>query len=290
MTLIAYLDDATNEVYAAIFRAEEDAAGYFLGLRQVCLNQGIPAAIYADLHTIFQSPAKVTLEQQLASNKPKTQFGRLLDELGIELIAAQSPQAKGRIERLWNTFQDRLVKALRKAGASNQDQANQVLASFLPPFNQRFRVDPAQPTSAFVPWPQAFQPQDFFCFKHTRIVTNDNTFSFDGHRLQIPPGPHRRSYAKAEVDVLQHLDGRLEVRYHELSLASFLPAITTPLRVGKFEPHAIHLPPAPPKTTKPEPILPSNPPTPHKPPAHHPWRHYGFHLNGDPIDTPLPAK
>ena len=80
--------------------------------------------MYADQHTIFQSPSKATLEQELAGEPPKSQYGRLLDELAIQLIAAQSPQAKGRVERLWGTLQDRLVKALRKAQASNLEQAN----------------------------------------------------------------------------------------------------------------------------------------------------------------------
>lgn len=213
LTLIAYIDDATNRVSGASFRDEEDAAGYFLGLEEICLTQGIPAAIYADRHTIFQSPTKATIEQELAGEQPRSQLGRLLDELGIELIAAHSAQAKGRVERLWETFQDRLVKVLREAGAANREEANQVLAVFLPPFNQRFQVEPAQAETAYVPWPKEYRPQDFFCFKHIRTVANDNTISFDGHRLQIPPGPQRRSYARAKVDVWQHLDGRLEVRY-----------------------------------------------------------------------------
>jgi transposase len=132
LSLIAYIDDATNEVCGAVFREEEDAAGYFLGLQQICLETGIPGAIYADQHTIFQSPTKATIEQILAGEQPRSQFGRLLDELGIELIAARSPQAKGRIERLWGTFQDRLVKALREAGASNLEEANQFWRAFCP--------------------------------------------------------------------------------------------------------------------------------------------------------------
>jgi transposase len=277
LTLIAYIDDATNQVSGATFRDEEDAAGYFLGLREICLTQGIPQAIYADQHTIFQSPIKATLEQELAGQEPKSQLGRLLDELGIELIAARSPQAKGRIERLWETFQDRLVKALRKAGASNREAANQVLASFLPKFNQRFGVAPAQGGTAFVPWPKEYRPEDFFCFKHTRTVTNDNTFPFDGHRLQIPPGPQRRSYAKAKVDVLQHLDGRLEVRYQGHSLVTFQPAPDQPLRVKKFKPAPGQVS-SQPKQVEERPQTASDVRVPYKPAANHPWRRYGLNL------------
>jgi transposase len=274
LSLLAYIDDATGEVPWAGFREEEDAAGYFLGLRAICLTHGIPGAIYADQHTIFQSPAEATLAQELAGEQPRSQLGRLLDELGIELIAAGSAQAKGRIERLWETFQDRLVKALREAGACNAAEANRVLESFLPKFNARFRVVPAQPGSAYLPWPADYHSEQFFCFKHTRIVTNDNTIPFDGHRLQIPPGPRRRSYAKTRVDVWQHLDGRLEVRYQGESLVSFRPATDAPLRVGKFTP-------APGQTwTKPPAATKAKVRTPYRPAVDHPWRSYGQSLKG----------
>jgi transposase len=236
LTLVGYIDDATSEVCGASFRAEEDAAGYFLGLQAIGRERGIPAAVYVDQHTIFQSPAKPTLEQQLNDEQPKSQFGRLADELGIELIIAHSPQAKGRVERLWGTLQDRLVKALRKAGASNLAEANQVLADFLPKYNQRFQVAPAESGTAFRPWPKEYRSEDFFCFKHNRIVTNDNTLPFDGHRLQIPPGPGGRSYAKAKVEVRQQLDGRLEVCYQGQRLVTFQPVDERPVRIGKFSP------------------------------------------------------
>jgi transposase len=271
LSLIAYIDDATNQVAGATFRDEEDAAGYFLGLQEICLTQGIPAAIYADQHTIFQSPTQATLEQELAGETPRSQLGRLLDELGIELIAARSPQAKGRVERLWETLQDRLVKALRKAGASNREEANRVLGDFLPKFNQRFQVAPAQPATAYVPWPKDYRPEDYFCFKHTRTVTNDNTIPFDGHRLQIPPGPQRRSYARAKVDVWQHLDARLEVRYQGQSLATFEPATDAPVRVHKFQPapgqEAPEKKPGAAKALKKPKVR-----KPSKPAADHPWR------------------
>jgi transposase len=274
LSLLAYIDDATGEVPWAGFREEEDAAGYFLGLQEICLNHGIPGAIYADQHTIFQSPGKACLMQELDGEQPRSQLGRLLDELGIELIAPHSPQAKGRIERLWETFQDRLVKALREAGATNIVEANRVLESFLPKFNAHFRVAPAQPGSAYLPWPEDYCSEQFFCFKHTRLVNNDNTISFDGHRLQLPPGPNRCSYAKARVDVWQQLDGRLEVRYHGESLVSFQPATDAPLRVGKFTPATAQTwakPPAPPRVA----IR-----TPYRPAADHPWRTYGQSLKG----------
>jgi transposase len=257
LTLMAYIDDASNEVMGATFGREEDAAGYFGGLRQICLQCGIPAGVYADRHTIFQSPKKISVEQELVGEQPKSQYGRLLAELGIDLIAAQSPQAKGRVERLWGTL---------------QEQANQVLADFLPRFNRRFRVEPRESESAFVPWPSELQLEDFFCFKHTRMVTNDNTFPFAGHRLQLPPGPAQSSYAHKRVEVRQHLDGRLEVRYQGQRITIFQPESDQPVRVEKFSPapgQTAELKRAAAKAhQKPNPVKAW------KPAANHPWRQY----------------
>jgi len=274
LTLVGMIDDANNQVPGACFREEEDAAGYFLVLQQVCLHKGIPQAVYADQHTIFQSPSQPTVEQELYGELPRTQFGRLVDELGVQLIAARSPQAKGRIERLWGTLQDRLVKELRKAGANDLQSANRVLAAYLPKFNARFQVEAAEPGSAYVPWPPKQDPSDYFCFKYTRTVTNDNTISFNKHRLQIPPGPQRKSYAKARVELRHYLDGCLAVFYQGQNLVTFQPVTPAPPRVGQFQP-ATPISPAPqPQASS----LPKQPIKPWKPPADHPWR------------TPLVAK
>jgi transposase len=268
LTLVGMIDDANNEVPGAVFREEEDAAGYFLVLQQVCQTQGLPQAVYADQHTIFQSPSRPSVEQELYGELPRTQFGRLVDELGIQLIAARSPQAKGRIERLWGTLQDRLVKELRKAGACDLDTANQVLAAYLPKFNARFQVAAAEPDLAYVPWPKEQDPSDYFCFKYTRTVTNDNTISFNKHRLQIPAGPQRQSFAKAKVELRHHLDGSLAVFYQGQNLVTFQPATLTPPRVGTFTPAAPASPPSEPDKAR----LPKSPRQPWKPPPDHPWR------------------
>jgi transposase len=273
LVLIVFIDDATNEVMGAVFRLAEDAAGYFLGLQEICLQRGIPAAIYADLHTIFRSPKKPTMAQELNGEQPLSQFGRLANELGIELILAHSPQAKGRVERLFGTLQDRLVKALREAGASTLAEANQVLSHYLPKHNQRFKVKPVQDSTAYVPWPKEYRPQDYFCFKHQRIVANDNTISFSGHRLQIPPGPKRISFAKSRVDVLQHLDGNLEIRYKQLSLITFQPADNQPVRIAQFTPLIKHQ-----QKTIVNSVQKTAPRKSSKPAPDHPWRRYGKSL------------
>jgi len=274
LALIAAIDDATNEVPYALFREAEDAAGYFELMQAISQSHGLPQAVYADRHTIFQSPAKATVEQQLAGEPPRSQFGRLMDELAIELIEARSPQAKGRVERLFGTLQDRLVKALREANACTLEEANQVLMAYLPKFNARFSVPSEQTGSVYRPWPKDLQPERVFCFKHRRTVNNDNTISLDGKKLQIPPGPDRISYARARVDVHQRLDGRLAICYQGKTLGVYEPATEGPVRVGKFSP-ATPLPDAPkplPRPEKPTPI-----PTPrkgYKPPPDHPWRRY----------------
>ncbi|MGB3715130.1 MAG: ISNCY family transposase, partial [Candidatus Promineifilaceae bacterium] len=151
LTLHAAIDDATNEVPWAVFRDEEDATGYALLLHHISQTHGLPLALYADRHSIFQSPKKPTLEEQLEGLEPRSHLGRLLNAQDIRLIEARSPQAKGRVERLFGTLQDRLVKELRRSEASTLEEANAVLCNYLPRFNRRFLKPAAQPGSVYRP-------------------------------------------------------------------------------------------------------------------------------------------
>jgi len=273
LTLLAAIDDATNEVPYALFREQEDAAGYFLLLRQIAASHGLPLALYADRHTIFQSPAAATLAQQLRGEVPQSQFGRLLAELSIQLIAARSPQAKGRVERLFGTLQDRLVKALRQANASSDTEANAVLLQFLPAFNARFTVPAAQPDSQYRPWPATLPAEDVLCFKHDRTVANDNTISFHGVTLHIPAGPDRISYAKARVQVRQYLDGRVGICYHHQILTIIQTQSVGPLRVGLLGAiHQVVEPALPDPDPQPTEAVDKPSQQPRKPAADHPWR------------------
>jgi transposase len=240
--LVGAIDDATSEVPYALFRKEEDTQGYFELLRNIVAIHGIPLAVYRDRHSIFQHPEKhrESLEEQLTGEREPTQFGRLLKELGIESIPAYSPEAKGRIERLWGTFQDRLVSELRVAGAHTMAEANEVLADFLPRYNRRFTVPAAQPGSAYLPIPPGFVPEEVFCLKHQRTVGSDNVVRFNNRRLQVQPGPDRPSYARAKVTVHQGFDGRLAVYYKGQRLATTdAPPDAAQLRSNK--PAADHL-------------------------------------------------
>jgi transposase len=272
LTLLAAIDDATSELVGGLFREEEDTAGYFELMLGISQTHGVPQAVYADRHTIFQSPVKATLEQEIAGRLPRSQFGRLMDELEIELIKARSPQAKGRIERLFGTLQDRLVKELREAGATTLAEANQVLRDYLPRFNARFSVAPREPGSAYRPWPAGLVVEETFCMKHQRTVNGDNTISFSGHTLAIPPDRQRGSYRRARVDVHQRLDGSLAICYQGSTLVVYQPASDAPIRVGKFTPAPFAKPDPPPR---PAPTArPQEPKAPYRPAPDHPWRRY----------------
>src|SRR5713101_2317440 len=227
LTLLAAIDDATGTLAAAVFREEEDAAGYFLLVQQLLEQHGRPLALYHDRHGIFQQNSAATeadsLEEQLAGKQDPTQFGRLLEELEITSIAARSPQAKGRVERLFGTLQDRLLVELRLADARTIEQAQQVVTEYLPRFNAQFAVVATQPGSAYRPLSEHRQAETLFCFKYWRTVGADNVVSFAGQRLQIGADTQRRSYAHARVQVHERLDGSLAV-YHTGRCLSTTPA------------------------------------------------------------------
>lgn len=231
LVLHAAIDDATGRVLGGVFRLEEDAHGYFLLLRHLIRRFGLPSATYTDRHGIFHRDPRtpLTVAEQLQGRPESTQIGRALQELGIRWIGAQSPQAKGRIERLFGTFQDRLVVELRLAQASTLSQAQRVLDRFLPRDNARFTQAPAHPEPAWRPAP-ALGDLDRICsFKYQRTVQRDHTVQLDGRLLQLRPGPHGRSYAGTRVDVHAHLDGTLAVYYRGQRLgAQALPRGTHP--------------------------------------------------------------
>jgi transposase len=220
LTLIGGIDDATGKVPSALFREQEDAQGYFLLLEEIARSVGVPLAIYRDRHGIFErsNGERMTLAEQLKGRPDPTQFGRLLEELAITSIPARSPQAKGRVERLWGTLQDRLVTELRLAEAATIAEANQVLWRFLPRFNARFAVPPAEEGVAYRPLVGPFE--QWFCFKYERTVAADNTLPFGDERIQLLPGRERISYARARVEVHERMDGSLAVFYQGQRLAS----------------------------------------------------------------------
>ena len=273
LTLIAFVDDATGQLLGALFREEEDAMGYMQVLDAVCRTHGVPQALYTDRHTIFQSPKKATLEQKLAGEQPLSHFGRTLHQLGIARIAALSPQAKGRVERVFGTLQDRLVKVLRRAGACHLEDANRVLEEYIPRYNQRFGRVPAQAEAAFSPWPTGLLGEHVFACHEQRTVANDNTISYGHVKLPIAPNSQRHHYVRARVDVYLHYSGRLSVEYEGIQIACFDHDPSQPIRLRHFVP-AEPIVYAPTLTPEREPA-PEPMPKPRqgvRPAADHPWR------------------
>ncbi len=180
LTLVGGIDDATGTVTGGRFRAAEDAAGYFEMLVQTIRRHGLPLALYTDLSGVFiKDPNRPpTLAEQLTGRRSLTQVGRALDVLGIRWIGARSPEAKGRVERLWGTLQDRLVSELRRARVTTLEGANELLAWYLPRHNRRFALEPADPAPAWRPWPSDLPPEAVLCFEYPRRAERDATVSW----------------------------------------------------------------------------------------------------------------
>jgi transposase len=211
LTLTGFQDDATSRALAARFQLEaENATGYFRCLHTLLTTHGIPLSLYRDRHGIFQrNDPHWSREEELAGQQFPTQVGRALEELGIQQIPANSPQAKGRIERLWRTFQDRLISELRLAQACTLEQANDVLAVFLADFNHRFAVPATESTNDFRRLPHRFDLARCLSFRYQRVVAGDNTVSWAGEVFQLPPLPSRHSLAGKVVELSHQLDGSL---------------------------------------------------------------------------------
>ena len=196
------MDDATGIVVNALFCELESTRSYFLLMRDLIRSYGIPIALYADRHAVF----KHTPPSEVAT--APTQFSRAMDELGVQLIFARSPQAKGRVERIAGTLQDRLVTELRLAHAATINDANRVLDDFLPRFNERFRVPAHHTETAYRDLDGRVCLDTTLCLKYRRRVGRDNTVKYRWRTLQLLPGMDRPSYAGAVVDVLEGLDGQ----------------------------------------------------------------------------------
>jgi hypothetical protein len=219
MTLLGAIDDATGTVLALHFRPAEDLHGYTTLLHQIGLTFGLPLALYGDRLNVFvRNDAHWSLEEELQGAQHPTHFGRMLQELGIGFIAAGSPQAKGRIERLWRTLQDRLVSELRLRGSATREAANAFLPEFLADFNRRFAHPPAETLAAWRRPPRDFAER--LSCRYARLVARDNTVRLGARWLQIPPGPRGRSYAGCRVELRELLDGRLVVFHEGARLAS----------------------------------------------------------------------
>jgi hypothetical protein len=211
MTLLGAIDDATSQVVALHFRPTEDLHGYATVLQQMFTTVGLPVALYGDgINILVRNDRHWSLNEQLAGTQAPTHVGRVLQDLGIGYVQARSPQAKGRIERLWSTLQDRLVSELRLRGIATRADANAFLPTFLADFNRRFAQLAAAPHSV---WRRP--PRDLgsvLSCRYRRVVARDNTVRLGPRLVQIPRGSAGRSYAGRRVEVRELLDGRVIVR------------------------------------------------------------------------------
>jgi hypothetical protein len=174
---------------------------------------GIPLAVYADKHTTYRSPAEPSVAEQLAGVAPTSQFGRVLRELGVELIAAHSPQAKGRIERLFHTLQDRLVKEMRLAGVATLADANRFLPAWLAQYNRRFAVQPAHRTDLHRPLPAETDVRAVFALRTRRVLRRDRTVVHGGTLYQI-----QDRVQATHVLVEERVDGTLRLLHQNRPL------------------------------------------------------------------------
>lgn len=250
------IDDATGEILSLFFMRTECLEGYYRLMEIIIARYGRPLAIYADRHTIFRSPKadKLTLEEELSGKKARdTQFGRAMAELGINLIWAKSPQAKGRIERLWETLQSRLPVVLQIEGIDSAEKANAFLHSFIQRYNERFGVQPLNAESAFRPLPDGVVLEQVLCLKESRQVDHGSCFSYHGTCYRVVcDGKTVPLAPKSKVTVLKS---------HRLGLK-------VQVNGAVYEVEALEG--VPPKKEKPQKSAPPRQPV--KPAEDHPWR------------------
>jgi hypothetical protein len=216
--LIAMIDDATNEVPYAEFFPKDTLFANMHVLRRFIELKGVFMALYVDKASHFKTTRHGGLHYNVAQEQEETQIERALEELGINIIPANSPQAKGRIEVTFRLFQDRLIKEMRLAGTKNYQEANRFLQEkFLPWYNQRFAHKEVE--SAYMPLPKDKNLDLVFCIKKERITNNDNTVQVYGQIIQIPPTGLKLSFAKTKVDVCLLEDKRIYVLYKNTIIA-----------------------------------------------------------------------
>lgn len=293
LTLLGALDDATGAILALRFRPHEDLHGYAALVRELCVTHGLPLALYGDRLNVFvRNDRHWTLAEELHGTQHPTHFGRMLQDLGVAYIGAHSPQAKGRIERLWATLQDRLASEFRLRGIATLEAAEHFLPEFIADFNRRFAQPAADPAAV---WRRPPRDLDrILSCRYSVAVARDNTVRLGPRWLQIPPGPRGRSYAGCRVEVRELLDGRLLALYHGAVLAAQAPPSAAFTLVPRRAPSAdrprngVHATPAPAQLAQdrrspPAPVpeyppksgvVPSGAPR-HTPPRHpardHPW-------------------
>jgi len=248
--LMGYVDDATGRGFGRFYGYEGTvpAMDSFRGYIQ---RYGIPLKVYLDKHTTYKSNGKPSLEEELAGMEPLSEFERALSELGVEVIHAHSPQAKGRVERFFGTLQDRLVKEMRLRGIQSIEEANLFLEEYWPEFNRKFAVDPQEKGDLHRPVPRGLKLADVLCLKGKRSLRNDFTVAYHRRLYQVEDSIHA-----SHVMVYEGLDGSIRFKYKG-RLLKIREIATRPLPERR------------------EPVRP-NPKQSYAPPKGHPYRNFTF--------------
>lgn len=222
MTLMGAIDDAKGKIIHLRFHRTEDQTGYLMMMRDIAITHGLPGSFYHDRHTMLRSPKAATIEDELEGQEPMSQLERVMASLGVESIAAHSPQAKGRIERLWGVLQDRLVKEMRIAAVNTMEDANCFLPDFISRFNTRFARPAADPQTAWVEMGPGTDIDYYFSIREDRVVRSDQTISFYGRTFQIQedrcsaprPGSKVNVHTTPEGDIYIY-QGKRRLQYRQ---------------------------------------------------------------------------
>lgn len=255
--LMGYIDDATSRMFAR-FYAYEGTIPAMDSFRKYIRENGIPHSLYADRHTTYRSTGKLSIEDELAGKaKPQTQFERAVSELGVKIIPAYSPQAKGRIERQFRTFQDRVIKEMRLKGISSIEEANEFLENYLPVYNKRFSVVPKEKADLHRPVSKGAQLDRILCIKTKHVLRNDYTIAHESKLYQVDE--HTKC---KKVLVEDRINGAMKIYGGKKSL-KYKQITEIPKKQLQQE-----------KQLK-EPLI-SSPKKKHIPPKNHPWRNFTF--------------
>ncbi len=238
--LMGYIDDATGKPFAR-FYPYEGTLPAMDSFKRYIEKFGMPVSIYLDKHPTYKSTKKQTIEDELNNAEPLSQFSRAAKELGIDVIYADSPQAKGRIERLFNTFQNRLIKEMRLKGIKSTEEGNRFLKHYLPAYAKRFSVVPTNDTDLHRPVPNGVNLNASFCVKTIRVLRNDFTVAYNGKLYQIEDNVNAD-----KVTVEERANGSIHISYRNTALKS--KEITTRPKKQRQEPQAPKGPYIPPRT------------------------------------------
>jgi transposase len=263
--LLLFVDDATSQVLAAKFVPRESYFAYADLCKDYFSQTGLPQAFYSDRFGVFRVNAK-----NVTGTEAITQFGRALETLGVELICANTPQAKGRVERANQTFQDRLIKEMRLEGISNYDQANLFLPSFLEIYNRKFGVQPRSPIDLHRSLPIDVNLDLIFTWRAERIISKNLQIQFEKTVYQIVTTRPAYTLKHRKVVVAKHADGTITVLLNNTPL-TVQPFLQQPKQAEIVDSKQLHA---------------SNPKQPKPPAPDHPWRTYGKKLNGHSLAPP----